>query len=165
VTPAPGDRAETKNPKKYGYASLYSVGMGDYKHIETCIGEYIAGHYTRAVEIGIGNNTEAAHIIKNAGVFILGTDVKDPGVPAWLPFMIDDIFSPAITLYQGADVIYSIRPAIEMIPPLIALARTVNCDLVVYHLGFESYGMERDMIDCGVLLHRYYRHSEPVKKG
>ena len=78
--------------------------------------------------------------------------------------MIDDVFSPDINLYKGADVIYAIRPAIEMIPPLLALARTLDCDLIIYHLGFESYGNGGEKIDCGVLLHRYYKASEPVKQ-
>ena len=138
--------------------------MGSYKHIETSIGEYIAKHYTNTVEVGIGENTEAARIILNAGIRVRCTDVKESGVPVWLCFIIDDIFSPDISLYKGADLIYAIRPAIEMIPPLLALARTINCDLIVYHLGFEFYGNGGEKIDCGVLLHRYFNASEPVKQ-
>ena len=37
--------------------------MDGYKHIETCIGRYIAGNYARAVEVGIGRNTDAARIL------------------------------------------------------------------------------------------------------
>ena len=139
--------------------------MGDYKHIETCIGEYIARTYTRAIEIGIGKNYEAAKQVGAAGNLMLVTDIRDVAVPGSLRFARDDIFSPKISLYQGADAIYSVRPAIEMIPPLIALAKTINCDLVVYHLGFESWGNGGEKIDCGVILHRYYRRSEPVKEG
>jgi uncharacterized UPF0146 family protein len=138
--------------------------MGSYKHIETCIGEYIAKHYTDAIEVGIGKNTEAAHILLNAGTRVRCTDVKDHEVPEWLCFTTDDVFSPDISLYKGADVIYAIRPAIEMIPPLLELARTINCDLIVYHLGFECYGNGGEKIDCGVLLHRYFKASEPVKQ-
>ena len=132
--------------------------MGSYKHIETCIGEYLVKHYTNAVEVGIGKNMEVARILHEAGLSIRCTDVRDVPVPEWLSFRIDDIFSPDITRYNGVDVIYAVRPAIEMIPPLIALARTINCDLLVYHLGFESYGNGGEKIDCGVILHRYF-HS------
>jgi hypothetical protein len=138
--------------------------MGSYKHIETCIGEYIAKHYTNTVEVGIGENTVAARILRDAGARVRCTDVKDSAVPEGLCFTIDDVFSPEISLYKGADLIYAIRPAIEMIPPLLALARTINCDLIVYHLGFESYGDGGEKIDCGVLLHRYFKASEPVKQ-
>ncbi len=52
-----------------------------------------------------------------------------------------------------------------MIPPLISLAQALNCDLVVYHLGFESYGDGGSIVDCGVPLHYYYlSKSGPVKK-
>jgi len=132
--------------------------MVSYKHIETCIGKYLVKHYTSAVEVGIGLNIEVARIFHDAGLSIRCTDVKDLPVPNWLTFMIDDIFSPDVSRYKEADVIYSIRPAIEMIPPLITLARTVNSDLLVYHLGFESYGNGGEKIDCGVILHRYF-HS------
>jgi hypothetical protein len=138
--------------------------MGSYKHIETCIGEYIAKHYTNTVEVGIGKNMDAARILVDTGARVRSTDVKDIIVPEWLCFTIDDVFSPDISLYKGADVIYAIRPAIEMIPPLLTLARTINCDLIVYHLGFECYGNGGERIDCGVLLHRYYKASEPIKQ-
>jgi hypothetical protein len=137
--------------------------MGTYKHIETCTGEYVAGRYSRAIEVGIGNNSVAAEILVAKGVLIRCTDVKELLLPAGLNFSVDDVFSPRLALYKGADVIYAIRPAIEMIPPLIDLARAVNCDLIVYHLGFESYGTGGEIIDCGVLLHRYHTKSEHVE--
>lgn len=138
--------------------------MGSYKHIETCIGEYVARHYTNIVEVGIGENTEAARIIHEDGVGIRSIDIRNVPVPGWLPFSIDDIFSPDIRLYEGADLIYAIRPAIEMIPPLITLAGNLHCDLLVYHLGFEMYGNGGERIECGVLLHRYVKASESVKQ-
>jgi uncharacterized protein len=139
--------------------------MGAYKHIETCIGEYIARHYRSAVEVGIGRNTTAAQIVYEAGVRLRCTDIRDMEIPVWLSFSIDDIFTPDPDRYKGADVIYAIRPAIEMVPPLLALARAINSDLLIYHLGFELYEDGGERIDCGVLLHRYVTASEPIKKG
>ncbi len=130
--------------------------MGSYKHIETCIGDYLAKHYTNAVEVGIGKNAEVARILHDAGKSVRSTDIRDVTVPEWLIFITDDIFSPDVSFYRGVDLIYAIRPAIEMIPPLITLARIINCDLLVYHLGFESYGNGGEKIDCGVILHRYF---------
>jgi hypothetical protein len=138
--------------------------MDEYKHIETCIGRYIAGTYQHAVEVGIGKNTEAAQILSQAGKLLRSTDIKEIPVPEDLAFIVDDIFSPEISRYRGADVIYAIRPAIEMVPPLIALAESVNCDCIVYHLGFESWGNGGEKIDCGVVLHRYARCQNPSKR-
>jgi uncharacterized protein len=139
--------------------------MGSYKHIENCVGRYIAGHYRNAVEVGVGRNPDAAAIIHAAGIPVRCTDVRAFMLPDSIAFAVDDVFEPDITFYQGADVIYAIRPAIEMVPALIALAERLRCDLVVYHLGFETYGNGGETIDCGVLLHRYVRGSEPVKEG
>jgi hypothetical protein len=52
-----------------------------------------------------------------------------------------------------------------MMPALIGIARAAGCDLIVYHLGFEVYEKGGERIDCGVVLHRYHRGSEPVKEG
>ena len=92
--------------------------MDEYKHIERCIGKYIGEKYTRAVEIGIGRNTDAAEIVAGAGCLLHTTDIKTLQLPENLLFAADDIFSPDISLYQGAEVLYAIRPAIEMVPPL-----------------------------------------------
>ncbi len=100
--------------------------MDDYKHIETCVGNYIATHYSRAIEVGIGRNETAARIISNAGALVRCTDVKPVQFTDDLPFSQDDVFLPDVTLYTGADVIYAIRPAIEMIPSLIELGQRIN---------------------------------------
>jgi uncharacterized protein len=138
--------------------------MGDYKHIERCVGTFITSHYTRAIEVGIGRNEEAAQIVSSTGSLLRCTDVKALELSGNLPFLQDDIFSPDESLYAGAEVIYAIRPAIEMIPPLIGLAVQINADLIVYHLGFESYGQGGEIIDCGVLLHRYHVRQNPSNR-
>ncbi|RPI39343.1 MAG: hypothetical protein EHM53_06045 [Methanoregulaceae archaeon] len=138
--------------------------MDEYKHIETCIGRYIADNYSNAVEIGIGRNTDAARIIADAGNLLCTTDIRNMPVPEELGFIVDDIFSPDLSRYRQADVIYSVRPGIEMVPSLIALAGRLDCDLIVYHLGFETYENGGERIDCGVILHRYHRCSKTIKQ-
>jgi uncharacterized protein len=138
--------------------------MDEYKHIETCVGRYIAGTYRHAVEVGIGRNPDAARIVSGAKKLLRTTDIKKIPAQEDLFFVADDVFSPDISLYEGADVIYAIRPAIEMIPPLLALAERAGCDLVVYHLGFEVYGNGGEKIDCGVILHRYFRGQKPSNR-
>jgi len=139
--------------------------MGSYKHIENCVGRYIAKHYRHPVEVGVGRNPDAAAIVRSAGTPIRCTDVRALELPEGIVYAVDDVFEPDLQFYRGADVIYSIRPAVEMVPALIALAGQIGCDLLVYHLGFETYGDGGETIDCGVLLHRYVRGSEPVKQG
>ncbi|NLZ29288.1 MAG: hypothetical protein GX885_00815 [Methanomicrobiales archaeon] len=134
--------------------------MRHHKSIERSIGEYIAIRYRRAVEVGIGDNPDVARMIAAAGVLILCTDIR-PGIRHdGLTIMIDDIFEPDVGLYEGADLIYALRPGVEMVPPLIALATRIDCDLLVYHLGYEIYGDGGEIVDCGpAILHRYHRRS------
>ncbi|KAF5087514.1 UPF0146 family protein [Methanoculleus horonobensis] len=132
--------------------------MCRYKHIERSIGEYIAARYRRAVEVGIGNNPEAARLVRAAGALMLCTDVRSGIRHDGLDVVTDDVFEPDLRLYEGADLIYAVRPGVEMVPPLIALADRIDSDLLVYHLGCEIYGNGGEVVDCGpVLLHRYRR--------
>jgi uncharacterized UPF0146 family protein len=71
----------------------------------------------------------------------------------------DDIFHPREDLYRGAEVLYAIRPGVEMVPALIELARQVNADLLVYHPGDELYQDGGVVIECGIPLHRYHTHT------
>jgi len=137
--------------------------MGRHKHIERFIGEYIAKNYRKVAEIGVGRNFEAARIIREAGRSIFCTDIRSVDKGLWPHVTEDDIFSPDMALYRGLDLIYSIRPAEEMIPPMISLARAVDCDLLVYHLGFEGHGDGGEIIECGVVLHRYHARQNPSK--
>ncbi|MHC1626161.1 MAG: UPF0146 family protein [Methanoculleaceae archaeon] len=137
-----------------------------HNNIERCISRYIATHYQKVVEIGIGAKIEVARLLREAGIEVVTTDLSPvPVAESQVPVVIDDIFEPRLEIYEGADAIYSIRPGPEMVPPMIAIARRVSADLLVYHLGDEIYGDGGEIIDCGVILHRYYaptRHQNRV---
>ncbi|MDR0980599.1 MAG: hypothetical protein LBL85_02260 [Methanocalculaceae archaeon] len=125
--------------------------------IEKSVGEYIRDHYRSAIELGFGGKTIAAEIIQEAGIPILCTDVHSYQTVA-VPAVVDDVFSPTFSYYQGVDVLYAIRPGCEMIPPMMALAERTRAELIVYHLGFELYGNGGEIIDLGdILLHRYVK--------
>jgi len=130
--------------------------MGGYKHIEECIFNYISKKYQDVVEIGIGNNFEVASCLLKAGLKVLGTDVVQKSNNPPVPFAVDDIFEPETGLYMGADLLYAIRPGPEMVPPAIDLAKKINCDLLVYHLGNEIYGDGGRIVDCDIVLHCYH---------
>jgi uncharacterized UPF0146 family protein len=127
------------------------------KQIERAVGAYVGTHYRDAVEVGIGRNTTAAETAAACGCRVRGLDIR-PWATRGVPFARDDVFAPDLALYRGADVIYAVRPGVEMIPPLIALARACRCDLLVYHLGNEVYLGGGERIAAGaVVLHRYHR--------
>lgn len=130
---------------------------GPIKQIERTVGAYVGARYGSAVEVGCGSNTTAAETALAAGCRVRAVDIR-PCETGEIPFARDDVFAPDLALYRGADVIYAVRPGVEMVPPLIALAEACGCDLLVYHLGDEVWlgGGER-IAAGGVVLHRYYR--------
>jgi len=118
------------------------------------------------VEIGIGDNPDAARIAAAAGLAVLCTDIRRDCAHEGLTVVADDLFSPTISLYEAADLIYAIRPGIEMLPALIDLARRVDADLLVYHLGHEIYGDGGEIVHCGgIVLHRYHRRRGSLEEG
>ncbi|HJJ54676.1 MAG TPA: UPF0146 family protein [Methanocorpusculum sp.] len=124
--------------------------------IETAIGNYLKSQqYTSAVEIGFGGKTVTAEILIDAGIPVLCTDVHaypDSTVPS----VVDDCFEPDLSLYTDTDLLYAIRPGIEIVPAIIQLAKKLNVDLIIYHLGFEVYLNGGECIDLGdIMLHRY----------
>jgi uncharacterized UPF0146 family protein len=138
--------------------------MRPYKRIERCIALYIAPRYRRAVEIGVGANFEVARALIAEGIEVTCMDIhpQTPPLPG-IRFVRDDIFHPAESLYRETDLIYSVRPGLEMIPPMVDLARCRDTDLLVYHLGNELCGRGGEVIECGVPLHRY--HASQTKQS
>ncbi len=131
--------------------------MRSYKRIERTIGEFVGARYRNAAEIGIGNTPEAARVLADAGRLAVCTDIR-PGIGYdGIRVVVDDVFEPDITLYRGVDVLYAVRPGVEMVPPLIDLARRLDVDLLVYHLGCEIYENGGEIVEPSVLIRRYYR--------
>lgn len=137
--------------------------MSSYKHIEETIGTFIGMRYRRCIEVGYGGNTIAASIIQQMGGSVLCLDRKAFPASGGIRSAVDDISSPDLRIYRGSDCIYAIRPGIEMMPDLIALAAIIRSDLLIYHLGYELYQDGGERIDCGVILHRY--HSTTASKS
>jgi uncharacterized protein len=138
--------------------------MCPYKRIEFLIGKYICENYRSAVEIGAGANLGAARLIVGSGIPLRCTDIRPISPEPGIEVLKDDIFEPNLDLYRGAEVLYAIRPGIEMVPPMIALAREIDADLLVYHLGFEVFLQGGEIIDCGVILHRYHARQNPGRE-
>jgi uncharacterized UPF0146 family protein len=137
--------------------------MRSYKHIERCIARYIAKRYRNVAEVGVGGNFEIAEELVRSGCTVICTDIHiPPYLPPGLTVLKDDIFRPVGKIYQGADLLYAIRPGVEMVPPLISLARKINADLLVYHLGDELFEGGGRVIECGVPLHQYHFRKEEM---
>lgn len=129
----------------------------EYKRIESLIGAYLSKNYRDVIEIGIGRNSDVAAACAGAGLRVRATDIRPVPPIEGGEGRVDDVFAPDLPWYRGADLIYAVRPGVEMVPAMIDLARAIGCDLVVYHLGDEIYRDGGEVIDCGVVLHRYVR--------
>jgi len=136
--------------------------MSGFKHIEEEISRYIIPRYRRVCEIGVGRNFHAAQQIHGSGLDIFCTDIISFPDETPVPYIVDSVFSPTHSLYTGVDLIYAVRPHEEMITALISLARSVHCDLIVYHLGFERFFGAEIIPDTSVPL--FFYHKKQISK-
>jgi len=96
------------------------------------LAEYIAKHYRgKVVEVGIGNYWRVAEYLAKAGFEVIAIDLKPINLKANLKFYIDDITNPNMEIYEGASLIYSIRPPPELVKSILRVARAVNADCIV----------------------------------
>lgn len=108
------------------------------------IAEYIAENYPsarRIVEVGVGRLPEAAVELSKLlpACEIVATDIAEPpGLPSNIKFVRDDVTDPDLSIYEGAALVYSMRPPPELQPYLLRLAREVGADLLLRPLAGES---------------------------
>lgn len=70
---------------------------------------------------------------------IVVTDIAEPpSLPGGIRFVRDDVTDPDLSVYEGAALIYSMRPPPELQPYLLRLARTAGADLLLKPLTGES---------------------------
>lgn len=107
--------------------------LQDYKDFA----EYIAKHYPNAkkiVEVGVGREFSVLRELKKKlrNAQIIATDIT--GRQSTVR---DDITKPDISIYENAELIYSIRPSPELYPYLERLARKVGADLIIRSLSSD----------------------------
>jgi len=97
--------------------------------------EYLSCKYEKAVEVGIGRYPKVALALQARGLQVAATDIQPELVE--FPVEFDDIESPRLDLYKGTQVIYAIRPPLELLPSLKGLAEKLAVDLIVKPLADE----------------------------
>ncbi|MBS7643052.1 hypothetical protein KEJ26_00450 [Candidatus Bathyarchaeota archaeon] len=113
------------------------------------IASYIVANYQKArkiVEIGIGKLPVIAIEIKKRlpTTLLLVVDINPITLEdiarkyPELVTVIDDVFNPDLSVYHDANLIYSIRPPAEMLPPLLKIAKQVKTDLIIRPTADES---------------------------
>jgi uncharacterized UPF0146 family protein len=106
--------------------------------------KYIIENYQGArkiVEVGIGREPSFYRALKDEAEFdVIATDISEVR-----DTLKDDILKPDLTIYRGADLLYSIRPNPELIPFLQRIAMEVNADLLIRPLSHDSCHMPSSM--------------------
>ena len=112
------------------------------------VAELIANLYPDAekiVEVGVGSSPWTLLKLKELlpRTTLLAVDVDQSSImrlrELGLNAEVDDILDPRIELYQKSDLIYSIRPPIELIDPIVRIAERVGADALVFPLSEDSY--------------------------
>ncbi len=107
--------------------------LQDYKDFA----EYIAKNYPNAkkiVEVGVGKEFSVLHELREKlrNAQIIATDITSRRGAVG-----DDITKPDISIYENAELIYSIRPPPELYPHLESIARKVGADLIIRSLSSD----------------------------
>jgi uncharacterized UPF0146 family protein len=119
--------------------------------------EYLSGNYKKVAEIGIGRYPRVALALQARSLQVVATDIQPEFVG--LPVEFDDIRSPRLDLYEGAQAIYAVRPPPELLPSLKVLAKTLAIDLLIKPLAGEP-------VDGLLINHRgSFFYLFPAKKG
>jgi len=101
------------------------------------IAGYILSQYPeggKVIEVGAGGERSVHEKLVNATGFEVHMVDRHPSEGQ----RFDDIAEPEPSLYQGARLIYSIRPPPELIPHLQRIARKVGADLLIRPLSTDS---------------------------
>jgi uncharacterized UPF0146 family protein len=115
--------------------------LADSEDVTSYINTYYFGA-KKIVEVGIGGEEVVyLELKKNPKREVLAVDITSHGEVAY-----DDVIDPDLEIYQGADLIYSVRadliysvrPPPEIIPYLQLIASAVEANLLIRPLSTDS---------------------------
>ncbi|MFB3765163.1 MAG: UPF0146 family protein [Methanotrichaceae archaeon] len=114
------------------------------------IAEFILKNYSgKVVEVGVGFVGDVASRL--GGLNVIATDTMSHRLDD-LYIVMDDIFSPKKEIYEDANLLYSIRPPLEVQIAMGALAKEIGADVLIRPLGDEVAdlpGFTRSLINVG----------------
>jgi len=112
------------------------------------IAEYISKKYPSAkkiVEVGIGRSPYTALLLQKLlpetelKVVDVDREVVEELRKIGLKAFVDDLTSPSLEIYEGADLIYSIRPPFELIPNIASLGARIGSDILIAPLSEDAH--------------------------
>lgn len=130
------------------------------------IARYIAENYWSArkiVEVGIGKISETARELRYLlpKCRLVATDIEKPEeLPKGVEFLYDNVTEPNMKIYEGADLIYSIRPPSELQLSLLRVARKAGADLLIKSITGESLLKGGKLINYQGITFQVFRRTE-----
>jgi uncharacterized UPF0146 family protein len=126
------------------------------------IGKYYSG---RIVEVGAGHESAVARLLLAHGLDVVLTD-RGERLLDGMRVEKDDVFAPRMELYQGASLLYSIRPPLELQIAMGDVAARVGADVLIRPLQdevAELTGFERKLVNVGEA--RFYLFGGKGREG
>jgi len=109
------------------------------------LGEYIANICDyKVVEIAIGKFFSVADYLKNHDSNIMDFIAVDIN-PASSDIIFDDITNPNMGIYEGSDLIYSIRPPQELQPYIADIVAKTGATLIIKPFFNEDLNLNLPM--------------------
>lgn len=107
-------------------------------------GDYIISEVgdepVKIAEIAVGKFSQVAdRLAQKENITLIRTDI----IPNDSSVIKDDITNPNLELYNGVDIIYSIRPPSELQPYLLELAQKTDAQLIIKPLTNEDLNTGR----------------------
>ena len=97
------------------------------------------GKKTKIVEIGVGKfQTISKNLSKNENIELIMTDID----PANEDIVKDDVFNPDMSIYEDADILFSIRPPGELQEAIMKIRDEVNTTLIIKPLFNEDLNIK-----------------------
>lgn len=97
------------------------------------------GRKTKIVEIGVGKfQTISNNLSENENIELIMTDIN----PSNENVMKDDVFNPNMTIYENADILFSIRPPGELQEAIMKIRDEVNATLIIKPLFNEDLNIK-----------------------
>jgi len=107
--------------------------------------EFVRDNYNRKiVEVGVGHRVNVAEKLKETmpATEVIVTDTQESVIRSYngssVRAIVDNIFLPNLQVYQGASLIYSLNPPMEIVPALEKLAKDIGADLLVKPMSDEQ---------------------------
>jgi hypothetical protein len=102
--------------------------------------EFIKNNYSeKIVEVGCGRFSAIAVALRPffqvVAMDLLETEVVDRRLASI--YVKDDVTCPDLRLYQGASLIFSVRPPLEIQPNILALSERIGADVLIKPFASE----------------------------